>query len=105
MIRYEVRDRVAYITLSRPEKHNALRDEDIEELVERLIDLDCDDSADVAILSGDGRSFCAGVDVKARLLAAADAGVRGQYRPSEADAFFRCVNWKPIIAAVHGYIM
>ncbi len=104
-IRYEVRDRIAHITLSRPEKHNALRDEDIEELTERLVDFDCDESADVGILSGEGRSFCAGVDVKARLLVAADAGVRGQYRPSEGDAFLRCVNWKPIIAAVHGYVM
>ena len=38
-IRYEVTDRIAHITISRPEKLNALRDEDIEELSERLRDL------------------------------------------------------------------
>jgi enoyl-CoA hydratase/carnithine racemase len=105
VIRYEARDRIAYITLSRPEKLNALRDEDIEELVERIRDFDADDTADVAILSGDGRCFCAGVDVKARLLASADAGVKSQYRPSESEAFLHCVNYKPIIAAVHGYVL
>ena len=104
-IRYEVRDRIAAITLSRPEKHNALRNEDIQELSERLVQFDCDESADVAILSGEGRSFCAGVDVKARLLSAADAGVRSQYLPNETDAFLRCVHWKPVIAAVHGYVL
>jgi enoyl-CoA hydratase/carnithine racemase len=104
-IRYEVTDRIAHITISRPEKLNALRDEDIEELSERLRDLDADDSADLAILSGAGRCFCAGVDVKARLLANADAGVKSQYRPSETDAFLRCVNWKPVVAAVHGYVL
>jgi enoyl-CoA hydratase/carnithine racemase len=104
-IRYEVRGRVAHITLARPEKLNALRDEDIEELSERLVQFDCDEAADVAILSGEGRCFCAGVDVKARLLAAAGAGARGQYRPSESDAFLRCINWKPVIAAVHGYVL
>ena len=104
-IRYEVRGQIAYITLSRPEKLNALRDEDIVELSERLVQFDCDESADVAILSGEGRCFCAGVDVKARLLASADAGVMSQYRPSETDAFLRCANWKPTIAAVHGYVL
>jgi enoyl-CoA hydratase/carnithine racemase len=104
-IRYEVQGPVAYVTLARPEKLNALRDEDIEELTERLVDFDCDESVDVAILSGEGRCFCAGVDVKERLLGSMDKGVKSQYRPSEGDAFLRCVNWKPIIAAVHGYVL
>jgi enoyl-CoA hydratase/carnithine racemase len=71
----------------------------------RLVQFDFDESADVGILSGEGRCFCAGVDVRARLLAAADAGASGQNRPSEGDAFLRCINWKPIIAAVHGYVL
>jgi enoyl-CoA hydratase/carnithine racemase len=104
-VRYEVQERIAHIKLDRPEKLNALRDEDIEELSERLLEFDCDDAADVAILSGEGRCFCAGVDVKARLLAAADAGPRGQSRPSEGDAFLRCINWKPVIGAVHGFVL
>src|SRR5262245_19799348 len=104
-VRYEVQDRIAHMKLDRPEKLNALRDEDIEELSGRLLQFDCDDAADVAILSGEGRCFCAGVDVKARLLAAAVAGPRGQSRPSEGDAFLRCINWKPVIAAVHGYVL
>jgi enoyl-CoA hydratase/carnithine racemase len=104
-IRYDIRSRIAYITLDRPEKLNALRDEDIEELSDRLVEFDADEGADVAILSGEGSCFCAGVDVKARLLAAAEAGLRGQNRPSEGDAFLRSINWKPVIAAVHGYVL
>jgi enoyl-CoA hydratase/carnithine racemase len=104
-IRYDVRNQIAHITLDRPEKLNALRDEDIEELSARLVEFDADQGADVAILSGAGPCFCAGVDVKARLLAAANAGPTGQRRPSEGDAFLRTLNWKPVIAAVHGYVL
>jgi enoyl-CoA hydratase/carnithine racemase len=43
-IRYEARGQIASITLSRPEKHNALRNEDIEELSERIVQFDCDES-------------------------------------------------------------
>ncbi|HLG67434.1 MAG TPA: enoyl-CoA hydratase/isomerase family protein, partial [Acidimicrobiales bacterium] len=66
---------------------------------------DADDSADVAVLNGKGRSFCAGADVRERLLASVGGGVESQYRPSEMDAVLRCTNYKPIIAAVHGYVL
>jgi enoyl-CoA hydratase/carnithine racemase len=105
MIEYRTEGRVAYVTLNRPEKLNALTDEGILEYIRALRQLDKDDAADVAIVSGNGRAFSAGADVRERLLVSASDGVDSQYRPSEADAVLRCANWKPLIAAIHGYAL
>ncbi len=105
MIDYRVDGRVAYLTFDRPEKLNALTDEGILEYIRALRQLDKDDAADIAIVSGKGRAFSAGADVRERLLVSATDGVDSQYRPSEADAVLRCANWKPMIAAVHGYAL
>jgi enoyl-CoA hydratase/carnithine racemase len=105
MIDYRVEGRVAYLTLDRPEKLNALTDEGILELIRRLRELDKDERADIGVVSGNGRAFSSGADVKERLLVSATDGVDSQYRPSEADAVLRCANWKPLIAAVHGYAL
>ena len=101
---YEVHDEIAYISFNRPEKHNALRDEDIAALVSALQRLDTDDSAQVGILFGEGRSFSSGGDVNDRLQRSMDEGTTSG-RTTEYDAFTRCVNWKPVIAAVHGYCL
>jgi enoyl-CoA hydratase/carnithine racemase len=101
---YEVREHIAYISFNRPEKHNALRDEDISALVDALRRLDSDDNAQIAILFGQGRSFSSGGDVDERLQRSMDEGTtRG--RTNEADAFTQCESWKPVIAAVHGYCL
>jgi enoyl-CoA hydratase/carnithine racemase len=103
-IEYEVRDRIAYITFCRPEKHNALRDEDIADLARALGTFDRQDDALVAIVSGQGRSFSSGADVGERLQRSVDEGDEGE-RTNEAEAFLRTRNWKPVIAAVHGYCL
>ena len=103
-VSYEVRDHIAYISFERREKHNALRDEDIEALIVALRRLDADDTADIAILVGQGRSFSSGGDVKARLQRSMDEGSTAG-RTTEREAFLQCQHWKPIIAAVHGYCL
>jgi enoyl-CoA hydratase len=63
-LRYETRDRKAYITLSRPERLNAIDDRmpgEIRVAVERA---DADPDVHVIILAGDGAAFCAGYDLK-----------------------------------------
>lgn len=56
---------VAVLRLDRPEKHNALSPEMLEELERRLIDLDGDRSVRVVVISAAGaRTFCAGADIK-----------------------------------------
>ncbi len=101
---YEVRDHIAYLSFNRREKHNALRDEDIAELVEALHRLDADGTARAGILFGQGVSFSSGGDVKERLQRSVDEGSTSG-RSSEAEAFTSCANWKPIVAAVHGYCL
>jgi enoyl-CoA hydratase/carnithine racemase len=101
---YEVRERIAYISFNRPEKHNALRDEEIQALVSALDRLDGDSAADIGILFGHGRSFSSGGDVSERLQRSMDEGSTSG-RVTEGDAFLHCANFKPVIAAVHGYCL
>lgn len=63
-VSYEVRDRVAILTLDRPERYNAITDEmpgDLREAVERA---DADDEVRVIVLTGAGEAFCSGYDLK-----------------------------------------
>ena len=61
---YEKRDRIAYVTINRPEARNAI-DPDVHRLmIETWADFRNDDSVDVAILTGEGEAFCAGADLK-----------------------------------------
>lgn len=105
---YEKRDRIAYVTLNRPEALNALDDALNEALWPIWQDFEQDASVDVAILSGNGKAFCAGADLKtfipkwekATLLDArknASRGIgggltRGQHRIT-----------KPVICAINGH--
>jgi len=61
---YVKRDRIAYVTLNRPEALNALDDELNDELGAIWQDFGDDPAVDVAILTGAGRAFCAGVDLR-----------------------------------------
>ncbi len=107
VVKYEKRERIAYITLNRPSALNALDDELNRELDLAWNEFSKDESVDVAILTGEGRAFCAGADLKsfipkwehANMLdvrknaARGIAGgiTRGQHRIT-----------KPIIAAING---
>ena len=103
-VTYEVREGIAYMAFDRREKHNALRDEDLEALSAAVQRLDGDDAAHIAILSGNGRSFSSGGDLQARLQKSVEEGSTSG-RATEQDAFLDAVSWKPIIAAVHGYCL
>lgn len=95
---------VICITLSRPEKHNALSREMIAELTNALRKLDADPEVRIVVLRGDGASFCAGADlVQMREMAAAS------HNENVADAsnlaeLFRTLYFisKPTVAVVHG---
>ncbi|MEM0996014.1 MAG: enoyl-CoA hydratase-related protein [Bacteroidota bacterium] len=62
-ITYEVRDRIAYIAMNRPEKRNALNFEMVKELKAAFASADANPKVKVAILSGTGKAFCAGADL------------------------------------------
>jgi enoyl-CoA hydratase/carnithine racemase len=71
---YEVRDGVATITLHRPDRLNAISFAMLEALGERLLEADADDAVRAIILTGAGRGFCSGLDLKD---AAAGKGIGG----------------------------
>ena len=63
-IRYETSDRVATITLDRPERLNAI-DEHMPGEIRRAVELaQADQQVHVIVATGEGRSFCAGYDLK-----------------------------------------
>ena len=103
MIDYDVIDGIAYIRLNRPEKLNALTNSGLAEYVRALDRLDRDDDAQIGIVTGAGRAFSSGSDINQRLLAIADEEVDSRTLPSETQAVLRCENYKPLVAAVHGY--
>ena len=62
-IRYQVVDRIAFITLNRPERLNAFTPVMRDELLQALEAADWDDEVRVLIVTGEGRAFCAGHDM------------------------------------------
>ena len=62
---YEVEDRVATITLNRPEKLNAFTRVMLSEMVDAIERINVDDEVRAVIVTGAGRAFCAGADLAA----------------------------------------
>lgn len=107
-VRYEKKGSVCHIILNRPEKLNAASDRLVEEVNDALFEFDADPDLRVAILSGAGRAFCSGADVQQRQLRSREelrrlGGPAG--RRSRENGLADTVNWKPVIAAVHGYAL
>ena len=76
-IRYEKRDRLAFVTLNRPDAKNAIDLAMHDELCRIWRDVRDDDQVDVAILSGVADAFCAGADLRtANYVDAAPSRVR-----------------------------
>ena len=99
-VRYELGNHVARITLDRPERLNAFNAEMGREFRDALLAFDADDDAWVAIVTGTGRSFCAGRDIKAQV----EAGEATLPRYSHEYNIFGVVDTdKPMIAAVNGF--
>jgi methylglutaconyl-CoA hydratase len=63
-IKYHIKERIAYITLARPEKRNALNHELVAELKENLLKSEKDPEVKVIVLTGEGDAFCAGADLE-----------------------------------------
>jgi enoyl-CoA hydratase len=122
-ILFEVKDRIARITLNRPEKRNALHPALLTELRDALLEADGLAEVNAVILEGAGKDFCAGYD-----LVGAYAGYKEGEAPPWDDDLYRSTNasidddcWnmeqqqkltlilfdmhKPVIAKVHGNCM
>jgi len=75
MIDYRVEDRVARLTLNRPERGNGLTAQLIADLAACVERADLDPAVHVLLLAGHGKGFCGGYD----LVASAEGGVEGQF--------------------------
>ena len=60
---YDVRDTVAWITLNRPDKYNALAGTMREQLLQHVVAAAGDDSVRAVVVTGEGKAFCAGGDI------------------------------------------
>lgn len=104
---YEKKDRIAYVTLNRPESLNSLDDELNGELGAIWQNFADDPSVDVAILTGAGRAFCAGADLKTFIpkwehATPLDARRNAEMGIGGGITRGRHRIYKPIIAAING---
>ena len=97
-VNFEIRDRIAIITLNRPEARNAVSQQLAEDLEAAIDRLEADDALWIGILCGNGPAFCAGADLKA--IASGEA--RLTTRRGGFAGLVRRVRTKPLIAAVEG---
>ena len=97
------RDRIALVTLRRPERRNALSVALRDALSDALDRLAADESVSVVVLTGDGPVFCAGFDLKEFETATADAEFDRALWAS-SDRYHRTLLQfpLPIVAAVNG---
>ena len=101
----ETNGQIFVIRLNRPERLNALSTVIREGMAEAFTKFHDDNNLEVAILTGTGRGFCAGEDMKESL----DRGIAGS--PKEmvkkdlTNPFQDGILQKPVIAAVNGFAM
>lgn len=102
MIKVSVADGIARITLNRPEKRNAMNPEMVAELRAALDRAAADSAVRVILLRGEGRDFCAGLDLKA--LTQSDEVLDHMASARALAELYLAMrrNPKPIVSAVHG---
>jgi enoyl-CoA hydratase/carnithine racemase len=97
-VEYKKKGHIVTIALNRPERLNALGKEVTDEIVDACKRVDSDPEVRVAILTGTGRAFCAGNDVREM------HEVGGPPNPVHA-AYVVAEVTKPVIAAVNGFAL
>ena len=107
---YETIKKIGYIILNRPEKHNALNYQMLDDLDAVFDYAEADDKAKVIVLKANGKSFCSGFDLKQSYYMTVPEG-GWQYKNSYEilnkkiyAKYPRIFNFpKPTIAQIHGY--
>ncbi|MGH7865545.1 MAG: crotonase/enoyl-CoA hydratase family protein [Candidatus Binataceae bacterium] len=100
LVTYEIDGPLAIVAINRPEARNAVDRPTAAALAQAFRRFDADGSASVAVLTGAGRCFCAGADLKAV------ATSRGNRVTEDGDGPLGCTRMllsKPVIAAVEGF--
>src|SRR4051794_32535471 len=102
-VHYEAEDRVAVVTIDRPEAANAVDRPTAGALVDAFKNFDADESLAVAVLTGANNTFCAGADLKAMQSRDAERVVRVEPEGDGPVGPTRMLLSKPVIAAVEGH--
>jgi enoyl-CoA hydratase/carnithine racemase len=102
---YEKKDKVARITLNRPQVLNAISPQLLQELQAVLNDIANDETVAIVVLTGAGRAFSAGVDIKSMNEASPDSSTTARKRLAlDVIEAIESLD-KPVIAAVNGYCL
>jgi enoyl-CoA hydratase len=99
-VRYETDGPLAVVTLNRPEVRNAVDRPTAEALADAFRRFEADGERSVAVLTGEGRTFCAGADLKGVSQGSGNRAAEGGDGPMGPT---RMLLSKPVIAAVEGY--
>ncbi len=98
----EIRDHIAMVAFNRPEQLNAMNRRLMDELIQTLEDLHSDPEVRVILLTGRGKAFMAGADLKEY---AAQTPAQFEQFQSRGRQIYSLIegNAKPVIAVVNGY--
>ena len=103
---YELRDRIATLTLNRPERLNALGDTLREDLYDAITTAAADPDVGVLVITGAGRGFCSGGDVKSmneRAQSGTTSSPSERFTPLRDRTILAMRDCpKPVIAAING---
>jgi enoyl-CoA hydratase/carnithine racemase len=112
VVRVEVADRVATVTLDRPDKLNAVSPEVFAGLADAGRLIEADDEVRAVLLRGEGRAFCSGLDLASlQAFGSSNTGGstdgNGQTATRDPQAGWRIWQTmnKPVVAAVQGYAL
>jgi len=92
------RERILVITINRPEQRNAVNAAVAEGIAAAMDDLDGDDGLSIGVITGAGKGFCAGMDLKAFV-----AGESPHARGRGFAGITQRAAAKPLIAAIEGF--
>ena len=103
-IAFEQRNQTAWIYLNRAKEMNALSMTMLKELIAVVRNVEADPAIKVVVLSGKGKAFCAGADLKSLMESLGDPNWRGPDFLNHCETMFNGLRNmpKPTIAAVNG---
>ena len=104
VVRIERQGRVFTLTLNRPDRLNAVSRPLYQALIAALAQAETDPDVRCVVLTGEGRAFCAGADLKAHADGPPDPEERGRYidAAQEANSLIQSMG-TPVVAAVNGH--
>jgi methylglutaconyl-CoA hydratase len=104
-VEYEVKDRIGYITLNRPDKRNALNLQMVAELKEAFSMADADAAVKVIVLRANGKAFCAGADLAYLQQLQTNTYEENLYDSQNLKELFHQIHTLPkvVIAQINGF--